>query len=306
MDKFIVNLLEHKTRLDVYLTKQLNKHRSYVDKLFDHQLIKVNGGLAIKKGQLISNGMIIEVDDLIEKTPKVVKEKAKKIKIVYEDNDVIVINKPKDILTHPTSFKETNTVINGLLPKIKVKEFEDKLRPGVVHRLDRNTTGLMVVAKNAKAYKSLLDQITKRRMMRKYLALVHHNFQDKYLLIKAPIDRSKQDLLKMVVSDEPKAKLASTEITVLENYNNGALIECHLLTGRTHQIRVHLAYIHHPVFNDALYGSNDGYGDYGQFLHAYELSFIQPTTKELLSFESKPDKTFNELKTRLTKGRLND
>ncbi|MDR1991499.1 MAG: RluA family pseudouridine synthase [Mycoplasmataceae bacterium] len=298
MKKIIVQHLNVKERLDVYLTKTLNQKRSFIDKLFKKQLILVNNELPIKKGMLVENSFVITINDLPNLTNKLEHHHID-LKIVYEDEELIVIDKPKHLLVHPTTFGEQNTLINALLNRIQLEDFDDLLRPGIVHRLDRDTTGLIVIAKNQTSYDALLKQIENKILVRKYLALVHHNFQDEYLLIKAPIIRSQQNLLKMVVSDEAKAKAAETEITILENYHHGALIECKLLTGRTHQIRVHLAYIHHPVFNDELYGNYDGYKDYGQFLHAHYLSFMHPINKAILHFESQPDKIFDSLKHKL-------
>ncbi|MDR1235343.1 MAG: RluA family pseudouridine synthase [Mycoplasmataceae bacterium] len=298
MTKIKVSGLLERTRLDLYLVKHLKENRTTVGKLLDQKLVLVNDQLPGKAGLLIENGFIIEIENLSAKPTSLLPSK-NKLKIVYEDNDLIVVDKPKHILVHPTTFNEGNTVVNILLKKIKIKEFKDSLRPGIVHRLDRDTTGLLVIAKNKKTCESLIAQISNKTLIRKYLALVHYNFVDQFLLIKVPIDRSKQNSLKMVVSDDSKAKPAQTEVTVLENYKNGSLIECRLLTGRTHQIRVHMAYIHHPVFNDELYGKYDGYKDYGQFLHAHSLSFIHPTSHKFLQFNSNPDKTFNNLKSKL-------
>ncbi|MDR3329881.1 MAG: RluA family pseudouridine synthase [Mycoplasmataceae bacterium] len=299
MSKLKVQNLKEKTRLDKFLTNSLKQNRSYIDKLFDQQLIFVNDVLAFKKGQLIDNGSIIEIKESDKPTSaKLISSKAK-IEIVFEDKDVIVVNKPKHMLVHPTTFNEQDTVVNVLLKKIKVSDFDDKLRPGVLHRLDRDTSGLLIFAKNKKAYDNLSKQIKLKHIIRKYLAIVHNDFKDKFLLIKAPIDRSTQNELRMVVSDSAKAKLAQTEVTILENYPSAALVECFLLTGRTHQIRVHMAYIHHPIYNDELYGTYDGYKNYGQFLHAYFLSFVHPTTKEVMTFKSEPDKTFQGLKLEL-------
>jgi 23S rRNA pseudouridine1911/1915/1917 synthase len=298
MKKIKVKSLNQKIRLDVYLTQVLKEKRSYVDKLIKNQLILVNNKLPDKNGQLIENGYLIEINTEIKKNEEL-EFSNKKIKIVFEDKDIIVIDKPKHLIVHPTNFQEQDTLINTLIRKIKLQDFSDPMRPGIVHRLDRDTTGLIVIAKNKKSYDSLIKQIQDRVLIRKYLALVHNNFTDDFLLIKLPIDRSKQNLLKMVVSDEPKAKPAQTEVTVLENYRAAALIECHLLTGRTHQIRVHLSYIHHPIYNDELYGNYDGYKDYGQFLHAHYLSFIHPTSQQIMEFKSQPDQTFKTLQTKL-------
>ncbi|MDR2369012.1 MAG: RluA family pseudouridine synthase [Mycoplasmataceae bacterium] len=298
MTKIKVSGLNQKIRLDLYLTQLLQQKRNYIDKLLDNKMVLVNHELPIKKGQLIDNDFLIEVNPLVQNHIKI-KATLNEVKIIYEDNDIIVINKPKHTLVHPTKFDEQNTLVNALITKINLPDFDDQLRPGVVHRLDRDTTGLVVFAKNKHSYTKLVEQIQNKTLVRKYLAIVHNNFQDDFVLVKAPIDRSKQNILKMVVNDSPKAKPAQTEITVLENYRYTALIECRLLTGRTHQIRVHLAYIHHPVYNDKLYGSYDGYKDYGQFLHAHYLSFIHPTTNQVVEFKVKPDQTFNSLITKL-------
>ncbi|MDR0985657.1 MAG: RluA family pseudouridine synthase [Mycoplasmataceae bacterium] len=291
--------LEDKSRLDSFLVKQLKQNKSYVDKLLENKLITVNNEIPFKKGLILKKGDKIIINEFINNQKHSLIKSNKQLEIIYEDDDVIIINKPKNMICHPTSFNENDTVINVLLNKINIKDFDDQLRPGIVQRLDRNTTGLMVIAKNKLAYESLINQINKKILIRKYLALVHHKFTEQRLLIKAPIDRSKQSVLKMTVSDEPKAKYAETEVFVLENYQNASYIECQLHTGRTHQIRVHLSYIHHPIFNDSLYGKNDGYKDYEQFLHSYKLSFYQPTTDKLLEFECKPDKTFIGLKNEL-------
>lgn len=219
----------------------------------------------------------------------------RKLIIVYEDDSVIVINKPKNMLTHHTKYDTNNTVIDYLMHKININEFEDKSRPGIVQRLDRNTTGLMVVAKNIEAYNSLINQISNNALIKKYLAIVHGKFKNDSLIIKCPIIRSKKNTTKMVVSDDPKAKDATTLIKVLKQSDQLSLIECTLLTGRTHQIRVHMNFIHHNVLNDPLYGHEDGYKCYDQFLHSYHLSFYHPITKELLEFKSIPDNTFNSV-----------
>ncbi|MDR0674963.1 MAG: RluA family pseudouridine synthase [Mycoplasmataceae bacterium] len=298
MKKIKVKNLSNKTRLDIYLTKALNQKRSHVNKLIENKLIRVNGRLPIKKGELIDNDFIIQVNTLIQKENQL-KSFHQRIKIIYEDNDLIVVDKPKKLIVHPTSFQEQNTLINALIHKICINDFDDPLRPGIIHRLDRNTTGLIVIAKNKKTYDNLIQQMKNKTLIRKYLAIVHNNIENDFLLINAPIHRSKQNLLKMTVSSETKAKPAQTEIKLLENYHNAALIECHLLTGRTHQIRVHLAYIRHPIYNDDLYGNYDGYEEYGQFLHAYYLSFVHPTNKQIMEFKSQPDNIFLSLQKKL-------
>lgn len=218
-----------------------------------------------------------------------------KLLIVYEDESIIVVNKPKNMLTHHTKYDDKDTVIDFLSSKIKVNEFENKDRPGIVQRLDRNTTGLMVIAKDKIAYDNLISQIANNKLTKKYLAIVHGTFQKDLLEIKCPIIRSKKNTTKMVVSDDPKAKEAITLVKVLKEENNLSLLECTLLTGRTHQIRVHMSYIHHYVYNDLMYGHYDGVVNYEQFLHSYYLSFYHPVTNKLLEFKSFPDKIFNSV-----------
>ena len=218
------------------------------------------------------------------------------MKIIFEDENIIVVNKPKGMLVHPTTYKEKNTLIDVLKSKIKVNEFEDQNRPGIVQRLDKDTNGLMVVAKNKKTADELIKQIQDNTLIKKYYAIVHNDFEDDEILIKAPIIRSSKNTTKMVVSDDPKAKDAKTKVNVIEHFKNAAFIECELLTGRTHQIRVHMNYIHHPIYNDPLYGHEDGFGKYGQFLTSYYLQFINPTTNKMVEFKIEPDETFNTLR----------
>jgi 23S rRNA pseudouridine1911/1915/1917 synthase len=163
-----------------------------------------------------------------------------------------------------------------------------------VHRLDKNTTGLIIIARNKLAYEALTEQISKNAIKRKYLAIVHKQFTENHLLLKLPISRIKNKS-QFVVSRNKTAKDSITEIHVIKNLHNAALIECELKTGRTHQIRVHLAYIKHPIFNDSIYGKNDGYKDYEQFLCANYISFFHPKTLKKMEFTIKPDRIFNEL-----------
>ncbi len=221
------------------------------------------------------------------------------LKVIFEDDNYIIVNKPKGMLVHATKYEDKNTVVDFLRPRIKVQEFEDTLRPGIIQRLDRDTNGLMVVAKNKKTSNELIKQINENILIKKYYALVHNDFKDNELIIKAPIIRSNSNTTKMIVSDNPKAKDAITEVKVIEHYKTASLVECKLLTGRTHQIRVHMNYINHPIFNDPLYGHDDGYENYGQFLTSYYLEFISPTTNQVVKYTIELDQTFNKLIKRL-------
>ena len=241
---------------------------------------------------------IIEIVNESKKKRGVINLESLKInmRIIFEDENIIVVNKPKGILVHPTTYNEKDTLIDALKSKIKVDEFEDKNRPGIVQRLDKDTDGLMVVAKNKKTADELIKQIQDNIFIKKYYAIVHNNFDDDEILINAPIIRSSKNTIKMVVSDDQKAKDAKTKVNVIEHYKTAAFIECELLTGRTHQIRVHMNYIHHPIYNDPLYGHDDGFGKYGQFLTSHYLQFINPTTNKVVEFKIEPDETFNALR----------
>ncbi len=253
---------------------------------------------------LITSVLIVIILTIIE----VVKESKQKrgisnlesskinMRIIFEDDNIIVVNKPKGILVHPTTYKEKDTLIDALKSKIKVAEFEDQNRPGIVQRLDKDTDGLIVVAKNKKTADELIKQMQNNIFIKKYYAIVHNDFEDDEILINAPIIRSSKNTTKMVVSDDPKAKNAKTKVYVIEHFKNAAFVECELLTGRTHQIRVHMNYIHHPIYNDPLYGHDDGFGKYGQFLTSHYLQFINPTTNKLIEFKIEPDEKFNSLR----------
>ena len=251
--------------------------------------------------------VVLTIVEIIIEAVQEKKEKQKvssmfKVEILYENDALMVVNKPNGLLVHPTSHNEKNTLVDILKSKIHVNEFEDKTRPGIVQRLDQYTTGLMVVAKTKSAAESLTKQISDKTLVRKYRAIVHNPFKENEdeVVVKAPIDRSKSGKLKFVVSNAKTAKPAETEVFVVSNYEVGALVECSLLTGRTHQIRVHLSYIHHPIYNDPLYGHNDGFKDYGQFLHSHYIKFKNPVDHKVLEFTAEPDAVFKELERTLS------
>ncbi len=190
--------------------------------------------------------------------------------IIYEDNYLLVVNKEKGLLVHKTTFNEKETLVSLLQNKIKIDEFVDKKRPGIIHRLDKYTNGLLVVAKNKFIAEKLSDQIMKKKMKRKYVAIVHNNIKNDEIIIDAPLMRNKKcKTTKMMVSSDKKAKNSITKVKVIEHFKDSCYVECELLTGRTHQIRTHLSYINHPIFNDSLYGHDDGYKNYGQFLTSH-------------------------------------
>ncbi|AIV03657.1 ribosomal large subunit pseudouridylate synthase D [Candidatus Malacoplasma girerdii] len=217
--------------------------------------------------------------------------------IVYEDEALMVINKPKGLIVHPTKYELHNTLVNLIKDKVELLSFFHPDRCGICQRLDRNTNGLMVVAKNQDVLNNLIDQIQSKALIRKYYSLVDGIINDDELIIKAPIHRSKNGKMKFSVSNSLKAKDATTIVKVIERFKNYSLIECQLLTGRTHQIRVHMNYIHHSVYNDPVYSNQCDDENYGQFLTSKYLRFYHPITNDVKEFSIKLDETFtNKLK----------
>ncbi|MFC6289276.1 RluA family pseudouridine synthase [Levilactobacillus angrenensis] len=202
--------------------------------------------------------------------------------IVYEDDDVLVVNKPQGMVVHPAPGHPNHTLVNALLYHSPLSSINGTLRPGIVHRIDKDTSGLLMVAKNDHAHQSLSAQLQAKTNLREYVAIVHGNFKEEEGTINAPLGRSPKDRKKQAVVADGRP--AITHFRVLERYGNYTLVACRLETGRTHQIRVHMAYINHPVAGDPLYGPKKTLKGAGQFLHARELGFKQPTTGEQLTF----------------------
>lgn len=217
--------------------------------------------------------------------------------IVYEDDDVIVVNKPQGMVVHPAPGHPNHTLVNALLYHSPLSQINGELRPGIVHRIDKDTSGLLMVAKNDHAHHSLSDQLHAKTNLREYLAIVHGNFKEDEGVIRAPLGRSPKDRKKQAVVADGRP--AVTHFRVLERYGDYTLIACRLETGRTHQIRVHLAYIGHPVAGDPLYGPKKTLKGHGQFLHARELGFKQPTTGEQLDFTCPVPPIFHDTVQRL-------
>ena len=217
--------------------------------------------------------------------------------IVYEDDDVIVVNKPQGMVVHPAPGHPNHTLVNALLYHSPLSQINGELRPGIVHRIDKDTSGLLMVAKNDHAHHSLSDQLHAKTNLREYLAIVHGNFKEDEGVIRAPLGRSPKDRKKQAVVADGRP--AVTHFRVLERYGDYTLIACRLETGRTHQIRVHLAYIGHPVAGDPLYGPKKTLKGHGQFLHARELGFKQPSTGEQLDFTCPGPPIFHDTVQRL-------
>jgi len=210
--------------------------------------------------------------------------------IVYEDDDVIVVNKPQGMVVHPAPGHPDHTLVNALLYHSPLSSINGTLRPGIVHRIDKDTSGLLMVAKNDHAHQSLSAQLQAKTNLREYVAIVHGNFKEEDGTINAPLGRSPKDRKKQAIVADGRP--AVTHFRVLERYGNCTLVACRLETGRTHQIRVHMAYINHPVAGDPLYGPKHTLKGAGQFLHARELGFKQPTTGEQLDFTAPVPENF--------------
>ena len=276
-------------RLDKYLSTNLDISRSKIKKLIDNKKVLVNDEVVPSK-YLVKENDVITVDDNLDFTIWIKPEK-KDLDIVYEDKYLMIINKPSGMVTHPAPGHYEKTLVNYVMYHLNMKE-TNNLRPGIVHRLDKDTSGLMVVAKDEKTLELLSEMIKERKVKRHYLAIVRGIIKEDSATIDAPIGRDKKNREKMAVTDE-NSKDAITHIKVLKRFKKSTLIECVLETGRTHQIRVHLNYIGHPLLNDPLYGIGEA-TSVGQMLHSKSIEFIHPITKEKIYFEKEPPIEFKE------------
>ena len=284
-------------RLDQFLAAELTEHsRSYIQKLIKNGRVSLNE----RPGKPAAR---IQTEDRILLTVPPLKELAvlpeeMPLDILYEDEDVILINKPKDMVVHPCPGRYSGTLVNGLLAHCKelLSGITGVLRPGIVHRIDKDTTGVLVVCKNDMAHRSLAEQLKEHSITRKYEAIVYNNFSEDEGVIDAPIGRNPADRKKMAV-EYKNGKRAVTHYRVLDHLNRQFnYVECQLETGRTHQIRVHMASIGHPLLGDEIYGPKNGRkGLKGQCLHARVLGFIHPRTGKYMEFEAPLPEYFKEL-----------
>lgn len=271
-------------RIDSYLPQVLDVSRSKVSKMIKNEEILVNGKKT-KNSYILKENDLVEVGEIKEEAMQALPEKMD-LDIIYEDDDVIVVNKPNGMVVHPAVGNKSKTLVNGLLYHSKnLSTINGEFRPGIVHRIDAYTTGLLMVAKNDKAHKILAKELEEKKTTRKYIALVWGIINTDTGTIDAPIGRDINDRKKMAVTDI-NSKDAITHFKVIERYSNATLIELKLETGRTHQIRVHMNYIGYPVVNDPVYGRRKIIDNTGQCLHAKTLGFIHPTTHEYMEFDS--------------------
>lgn len=271
-------------RLDKFLSENTDYSRSLIAKMIDNELILVNNMLAKVSYKVKENDEIEILGDLnVEQNIEPVKMN---LDIIFEDEHLMVINKPSGLVVHPGSGNYDNTLVNGLLYYTKnLSDINSNIRPGIVHRLDKDTSGLMIVAKTNKAHELLAEGFKNKTIKREYIALIDGVFKHNKAIIDAPIGRDPKNRQRMTVINE-NSKDAITNLTVLKRFKEHTLINLLLETGRTHQIRVHLNYIGYPVHNDPLYGVNSkNTTDFAQFLHSYKLEFIHPITNEPLQFE---------------------
>ena len=269
-------------RLDVFVSENSEITRSYAGKLVERGLCKINGVVAGKNGEKIKIGDVIELE--IPECVQTIEKKDVPFEIIYEDDDVAVINKPQGLTVHPASGNYTDTLVNGLMFRLdSLSGINGVIRPGIVHRLDKNTSGIMIVAKNDKAHLSLSEQIANRSIKKRYVALLEGNLKEDYGVVRTFIGRNPKDRKKMAVL--PEGREAITGYKVIERFKENSFVLFDLHTGRTHQIRVHAAYLGHPVVGDPEYGfKKQKFALGGQLLHSYELTFTHPTTGKRMTF----------------------
>ena len=282
-------------RIDKYLMEELEYSRSKIQRMIDNDSILVNNN-SIKSSYKLKIGDNIYIDDNYNEDVDIVPEKID-LDIVYEDEYLLVVNKPSGMVVHPAVGNYSGTLVNGLMYHCNnnLSSVNGDVRPGIVHRIDKDTSGLLVVAKNDEVHNELAKQIAVKSVKREYVALVQGVILEDTATIDAPIGRDSNDRKKMGVTDI-NSKDAVTHLRVLERLDKATLILCKLETGRTHQIRVHLNYIDHPVVNDPIYGKRKMDDvTFGQMLHAKTLGFVHPITNKYLEFSvDVPDK-FNEI-----------
>ena len=286
-------------RLDKAVADLTPLSRSHANEQIKHGQILVNG--QVKKAKYAVKAGDVITYELPE--PEALEYVAENLPldIVYQDEDVAVVNKAQGMVVHPSAGHTSGTLVNALMYHIKdLSGINGVLRPGIVHRIDKDTSGLLMIAKNDDAHIKLAEELKDKKSLRKYWAIVHGNLPNDRGVIEAPIGRSEKDRKKQAVT--AKGKPAVTRFHVLERFGNYTLVELQLETGRTHQIRVHMAYIGHPVAGDEVYGPRKTLKGHGQFLHARTLGFTHPKTREVMKFTAEAPAIFQETLEKLRKG----
>ena len=288
-------------RLDVFLAKETGASRSNIKTVVESDGVFVNGVLRKKSGFELKEGDEVEFTLPEPKTLDVEPNSEIKLNIVYEDEHFAVINKPQGMVVHPAcSYTKNDTLVNALLADLdKLSSINGVIRPGIVHRLDKDTSGLIVVAKTDEAHKSLASQIERKTARRIYFGLCDGNCKEDTGTIDAPIARNKRDRKKMGI--DPDGRRAVTHYTVLERFGKYTLVRFELETGRTHQIRVHSSHIHHPIVGDEVYGGSTALYKNGQLLHARQLVLTHPISGEKMTFEAELPEYFENVLEKLRK-----
>ncbi|MBS6184585.1 MAG: RluA family pseudouridine synthase [Clostridium celatum] len=298
---FNINSEEEGQRIDKYLSIMIEgKSRSFIQGLIDEKKVKANSKV-IKSNYKLKKGDFIEVE-VPEPVELNVYAEEMNLDIVYEDEDLLVVNKEKGIVVHPAPGNYTGTLVNGILHHCSdLSGINGVIRPGIVHRIDKDTSGILVIEKNDEAHNDLAVQFKEHSIKREYYALVEGKFSNVKGTVDKPISRDKKERIKMAINSD--GKRAVTHYEVLEQYDKGvSLVKCTLETGRTHQIRVHMASIGHPLVGDLVYGyKRQKFNIEGQALHAKTLGFIHPRTKEYMEFTSELPNYFKELLEKLRK-----
>ena len=293
LQTFVIDESQAKNRLDKAICALLDISRGRASELINGDRVRVNDK-PVKASQKLQLNDTLSVDVPPAASTEVLPEEMD-LDIVYEDSDLIVINKPKGMVVHPAPGHYSGTLVNGLLYHCKdLSGINGTIRPGIVHRIDKDTSGLIVAAKNDLAHESLAAQLADKSCRRTYRAIVHHPFSHTIGTINAPIGRDEKDRQRMAVTAK-NSKPAVTHFTVLENFKDFSYVECSLETGRTHQIRVHMAYIKHPIAGDPKYGPRKTLEAGGQLLHACKLEFIHPRTGEKMEFSAPLEPKFQEI-----------
>ena len=295
LNSIVVSDEDDLVRIDKYITEAgFDLTRSRIQGLISDGNITVNDKMVKANYKVRENDVIkIIIPDAV---PVDIPAEDIPLNIVYEDDDLLIVNKPKGMVVHPAPGHYTGTLVNALMYhcKDKLSGINGELRPGIVHRIDMDTTGLLVICKNDKAHNFIADQLKEHSITRKYQAIVYNAFKDEEGTIEGNIGRHPNDRKKMTIT--PNGKEAVTHYKVLKNLGKYTLIECQLETGRTHQIRVHMTSINHPLLGDEVYGpKNCPYNLQGQVLHAKTLGFIHPTSKEYVEFDSELPEYFQKL-----------
>lgn len=299
---FNINKEEQGNRLDKVLTTELDISRKRARDLLDQEKVQVNGKL-VKPKYAVQEGDMVQVEIPPLETAEILPEKMD-LDIIYEDQDVLVVNKPKGLVVHPAPGHYSGTLVNGLMAHCKdLSGINGVMRPGIVHRIDKDTSGLLVVCKNDQAHESISKQLASKECSREYVAIVHGVIPHAYGTIDAPIGRDEKDRQRMAVTAK-NSKKAVTHFKVLKTFKNYTYISCKLETGRTHQIRVHMRYIDHPIAGDPKYGPRKTLDTNGQLLHACALEFTHPRTHERMRFEAPLDPIFADVLGKLERGEL--